>query len=165
MTENKKENVDVLLSKFYSAGEVERIKIDITETDRLFEKFPAPQLSQETIDRIKLQISRKQKRIVFLTILIKTAAVAAVVIIGAVLLLQDTGGKKPADNYAENGYQAALSQVDSSIAALEKEIELLRSELFAVRLNEDNGTNGILAEQVGNVEAEIIDTENFFWKG
>ncbi|MFA5293582.1 MAG: hypothetical protein WC496_11175 [Phycisphaerae bacterium] len=165
MAENKKENIDVLLSKFYSAGEVERIKIDIAETDRLFEKFLAPKISQETVDRIKLQISRKQKRIAFLTIFVKTAAVAAVVIIGAVLLLQDTGGKKPADNYAQNGYQASLSQVDSSIAALEKEIELLRGELFAVRLNEDDGTNGRLAEQVGNVETEIIDTENFFWKG
>jgi cell division protein FtsB len=164
MTENKKENIDNLLSRFYPANEIEQIKIDLKEADRLFEKYPAPQVSQEVIDEIKLKISRRQKRAVFSAIIVKTAAVAAVVIFGTVLLMQNINLEKPVSR-TQNGYQAALVQVDNNIAALEKEIELLRNELVAIRLNENNGTNGQLADSINNIDTEIIETENLFWKG
>ncbi|MBU1259790.1 MAG: hypothetical protein KJ757_06465 [Planctomycetes bacterium] len=164
MTENKKENIDNLLSRFYRADEIEQIKIDLTEADRLFEKYPSPQVSQEVIDEIKSKISRKQRRIAFSSVLVKTAAVAAVVIIGAALLMQNIK-EVPVSHSAQNGYQAALAKVDSNIASLEKEIELLRDELLAIRLNEDDGTNGELADAINNVDTEIIETENLFWKG
>jgi len=164
MTENKKENIDNLLSRFYTADEIKQIKIDLTEADRLFEKYPAPQVSQEVIEEIKLKISRKQRRAVFSAIIVKTAAVAAIVIFGAILLMQNIDREKPV-SLTQNGYQAALAQMDNNIAVLEKEIELLRDELVTIRLNEDNGTNGQLADAINNVDTEIIETENFFWKG
>lgn len=164
MTENKKENIDNLLSQFYQADEIEQIKIDLTETDRLFEKYPALKVSQEVIDEIKLKIGRKQRRAVFSAIIIKTAAVAAVVIISAVLLIQNINREESA-SYTQNDHQATLAQVDNNIASLEKEIEFLRDELAAIRLNEDNGTNGQLADSINNIDTEIIETENLFWKG
>jgi hypothetical protein len=169
MTENKKENIDNLLSRFYPTEQAEQIKNDLIETDRLFEKFPAPQVSQKVIDDIKLKIDRKQKRLVFLTVLVKTAAIAAIVIISAVLLLQNINPQKPT-GYTQNGYEAALWQTDSNgtdpgIASLEKEIELLKGELVAIRLNEDNGTNEQLADSINNVDTEITEVENYFWKG
>jgi hypothetical protein len=169
MTENKKENIDNLLSRFYPTEQAEQIKNDLTETDRLFEKFPAPQVSQKVIDEIKLKIIRKQTRLVFSTVLVKTAAVAAIVIIGAVLLLQNITPQKPT-GHTQNGYEAALWQTDSngtdpSIASLEKEIELLKGEIVAIRLNEDNGTNEQLADSINNVDTEITEIENYFWKG
>ncbi len=163
MTENKKENIDNLLSRFYRADELEQIKIDLTEGDNLFGKYPAPQVSQEVIDDIKLKIGKKQRRASFSSVLVKTAAAAAIVIIGAVILTQNIE-QRPV-SYTQNGYQAALAKVDNNIASLEKEIALLRDELIAIRLNEDNGTNGRLAEAINNVDAEIIETESLFWKG
>ncbi|GEM_PF-3307857 len=164
MTENKKENINNLLSRFYPTEQAEQIKNDLAETDRMFEKFPAPQVAQKVIDEIKLKIDRKQKRIVFSTVLIKTASVAAIVIIGAILLMQNMNGEKPVSR-TQNSYQTALTQVDDNIAALEKEIELLKGELVAVRLNEDNGTNEQLADSINNVDTEITEIENYFWKG
>lgn len=169
MTKNKKENIDNLLSRFYSTEQAEQIKNDLTETDRLFEKLPAPQVSQKVIDEIKLKISKKQTRLAFSTVLVKTAAVAAIVIIGAVLLLQNINRQEPTNNI-QDGYQAALWQTDSNgtdpgIASLEKEIELLKGELVAIRLNEDNGTNEQLADSINNVDTEITEIENYFWKG
>jgi hypothetical protein len=58
-----------------------------------------------------------------------------------------------------------MTQTDNTITALEKEAELLGGELVAVRLGEDNGKSEQINDRIGNVEAEIIDTENFFWKG
>jgi cell division protein FtsB len=163
MTENKKENIDNLLSRFYRPDELEQIKIDLTEADRLFEKYPAPQVSQEVIDEIKSKISRRQRRIAYSSVLVKTATVAAIVIIGAVLLIQNIE-QRPVSR-TQNGYEAALAKVDDNIASLEKEIALLRDELFAIRLNEDNGSNGQLSEAINNIDTEIIETESLFWKG
>ena len=96
---------------------------------------------------------------------VKTIAVAAVVLVASYLLLHDSAGRKPVGNNIQNSYRAALTRTDNSITALEKEAELLGSEVMAVRLGEDNGTNEQLSDSVGNVETEIIETENSFWKG
>ncbi|MDD5011538.1 MAG: hypothetical protein PHQ00_05395 [Phycisphaerae bacterium] len=164
MAENKKENIDNLLSRFYRPDELEQIKIDLTEADRLFEKYPAPQVSQEVIDEIKSKISRRQKRIAYSSVLAKTAAAAAAIVIIVAVLLTQNAERRPASR-TQNGYEATLTKVDNNIASLEKEISLLRDELFSVCLNEDNGTNGQLSEAINNIDTEIIETEGLFWKG
>ena len=165
MIENKNENIDNVLSRFYAPGQAEQIKKDIAEADRLFEEYPALPLSGETLNNIKLKISRRRKHGAFLSVLVKTIAVAAAVLIASYVLVQDNNRQKAAENNAQNSYQAALTRTDNNISVLEKEIELLNGEVVAVRLGEDNGTNEQLSERIGNVETEIIDTENFFWKG
>jgi hypothetical protein len=157
------ENIDNLLSRFYSPDQAEQIKRDIAQGEKLFDEYCAPQLEEKIINNIKLKISHRRKHTAFLSILVKTIAVAAVVVIAS-YLLQDGARQKPVDS-TQNSYQAIMTQADNNITALEKEAELLRSELADIRLGEDNGTNEQLTDSVGNVETEIIDTQNFFWKG
>jgi hypothetical protein len=165
MMENKKENIDNLLSRFYSPDQAEQIKKDITQGEQLFDGYRAPQPQENIISNIKLNISRNRRHTGILQVLVKTIAVAAVVLVASYLLLQNTATQKPVGNNVRNGYRAAMTRTDNSITALEKEAELLGSEVMAVRLGEDNGTNEQLTDSVGNVEVEIINTENFFWKG
>jgi hypothetical protein len=165
MMENKKENIDNLLSRFYSPDQAEQIKKDIAQGEQLFDGYRAPQPQENIINNIKLNISRKRRHTGILHVLVKTIAVAAVVLVASYLLLQNTATQKPAVNNIQNSYRAAMTRTDNSITELEKEAQLLGSEVMAVRLGEDNGTNEQLSDSVGNVETEIIDTENFFWKG
>ena len=173
MTEfkNKNEDIDSLLSKFYSSGEAEQIKNDIAEGDGLFEKFPVPQPSEEMLNHIKLEISRRQRQMTLRKIFACTAATAtaAVILIACYFMLHNTAQQK-LPLYTQNISQETILKADNSesdvkIAAFEKEIELLRGEFVAIRLNEDNGTNGLLTDRVDNIESEIIETENAFWKG
>jgi len=164
MTENKNENLDALLAKFYAPDQAEQIKSDLSDADRLFDKFPAPNPSFSVTEEIKRKINRRQKPVVFSAVLIKTASIAAVVLIVSAFLLHNIDIQKPVEQ-TQSDSVASLSQVDTTITALEKEMELLSSEVLSVRLNEDTGTNGLLSDRVGNVESEILDTELSFWKG
>lgn len=135
---------------------------DLTEIDRIFEKFPAPGPSPVLIEDIKRRINLRQKRISVPNLILKTAAVAAVVLLTWFFLLDDVN--KPVENVNDN-FQNLISQADNNISEFEKEIELLRSELLSVRLNEYDGTNGLLTESVTSLEAELIEIDNSFWKG
>lgn len=152
MTENKNKNFDL-----------SQMKNDLSDIDKLFEKLPAPKLSQRDIDEIKQKINRRQTRLFISNVLIKTAAVAAVVLV-AWALLTGINKEKTADNI-QDSLQVALSQADTNLSALENEMQLLKSELFAIHFNEDDAANGRLTDQVGNVEAQIIETDTSFWKG
>jgi hypothetical protein len=174
MTEfkNKNENIDNLLSKFYPPEQAKQIKNDFASADALFEKFSAPNPSPQTIAQIKQKIDQQLKnrnRIHWTAIFVKTASVAAIVIIiSAVTLLNFN--RKNLTQYAEVNQQSASLQNDeknfgADISLFSKELEQLNSELVAINLGEDNGTNGILTNQVDQVELEIIETENTFWKG
>jgi hypothetical protein len=165
MMENKKENIDNLLSRFYSPDQAEQIKNDIAQGEQLFDGYRAPEPQENIINNIKLNISRNRRHTGILQVLVKTIAVAAVVLVASYLLLQNSATQKPVGNNVQNSWQAALTRTDNNITALEKEAQLLSGEVMDVRLGEDNGTNGQLSDSVGNVETEIIDTENFFWKG
>jgi hypothetical protein len=162
MTKNKNENIDNVLSQFYAPDQAEHIKKDIAEGEKLFDEYRAPEPEEKIINNIKLKISHRRRHTALLSVFVKTIAVAAVVLIASYLFVQDNNRPKATEN---NSYQAALTRMDNNISALEKEFELLKGEVVAVRLGEDNGTNEQFSERVGNVETEIINTENFFWKG
>ena len=164
------ENIDRLLSKFFPPNQAQQIKTDFASADALFEKFPAPNPSQQTLTDIKQRIAQRlesRKHISWTGVLVKTVSVAAViVIISAVLLVNYTG--KDLTQYAKDKQQASLWQreeTDSDISTFEAEIEQLKSELLAINLGEENGTNGTLVNQIEQLELEIIETENTFWKG
>jgi hypothetical protein len=169
MTEfkNKNENIDNLLRKFYSPDQAEEIKNDFASADALFEKFPAPKPSRQTTVKIEQKIVqqlKKRKHTSWKIVLVKTAAVAAsVVIISAVMLLNYN--RKDSTPYAKDKQQASLWQSDTDISTFEAEINQLENELLAINLGEENGTNGVLTDRVEQVELEIIETENTFWKG
>lgn len=166
--ENTNDNLDRLLSKFYSADQTEEMKKDFANADRLFEKFPAPKPSEQTITEIKNRIAVRlsaQKHINWPAVLVKTVAVAAILITTAVLM---TISSKPAKN------QIAQTQPDiekiqlideTDISAFETELQQLQSDLLAINYGETNGTNGSLSDSVEQAELEIIETDNTFWKG
>jgi mannitol-specific phosphotransferase system IIBC component len=174
MTEfkNKNENIDRLLSKFFPPDQTEQIKTDFASADALFEKFPAPNPSPQTIAEIKQKIAAKLRtpnRISWTGVLVKTASVAAIiVIVSAVMLLNFN--RKDSTQYAKDRQQTSLRQSEGTgpntdIPTFEAELEQLKSELLAINLGEENTTNGTLVDQIEQLELEIIETENTFWKG
>jgi hypothetical protein len=165
---NKNDNLDRLLSKFYSAKQAEEMKKDFADADEFFEKFSAPKPSEQTIMEIKNKISAgllTQKHITWPAILVKTAAVAVILITAAVLI---NIRNKPTNNQiAETRPDIEKIQLidETDISVFETELQLLRSELLAINYGETNGTNGSLSDSVEDAELEIIETDNTFWKG
>ncbi|MGB8225359.1 MAG: hypothetical protein WCE45_00635 [Sedimentisphaerales bacterium] len=167
MTEFKNENIDELLAKFFSPDQAEQIKNDFAAGDESFEKFPAPNPPPQILAEIKQRIAQQlenRNRISWTTVLAKTAAVAAIVVIASAVMLLNFS-QKDSTQYTNDNQQASLLQSDTDISAFEAEITQLKNELLAINLGEETGTNGILTDRVEQVELEIIETENAFWKG
>jgi hypothetical protein len=164
---NKNENLDSLLAKFFSASEAKQVKDDFSFADGAFEKFPAAKPAEQTIEEIKRKIAVKlstQKHISWPRVILQAAAVAAVVVVAAVLTWPD----KPAST---GGSAAKIQEQDiqlvseTDISLYEAEIAQLNSELLTLNYGEENGTNGRLLDLTEQVEVEIIETDNTFWKG
>ncbi len=168
MTEFKNKNIDKLLAKFFPPDQAEQIKNDFVSADALFEKFPAPLPAQQTIADIKQKINRQletRRRINWTAVLAKTAAVAAAIVIVSAVILLNFNPKKSI-RLAENKQQTSLWQgSDTNLSTFEAEIEQLKNELLAINLGEENGKSGILTDRVEQLELEVIETENTFWKG
>jgi hypothetical protein len=168
MTEfkNKNDDIDNLLKKFHSPDQAQQIKTDFASADALFKKFPSPNPSGQTLADIKQKIARQlenRKRMSWTAVFIKTAAVAAiVVIISSVMLLNFN--RKGSIQHAKDEQKMSLWQSEE-ISTFDAEIQQLKNELLAINLGEENGTNGILSERVERLELEIVETENTFWKG
>ena len=143
---------------------IEKENINLTEIDRIFEKYPAPQPSPALVDEIKRKISLKRKHISVPVVIFKTVITTAAVIAVSVFLMYEMKEIKPSQQ-TQNAAQVSLTQVDDNIAALEKEIELLSGELYALRLNEDNTANSFLADTITNAEADFYEIDSSFWKG
>lgn len=163
---NKNENLDSLLAKFYPASDAKQAKDDFSFVDGAFEKFPAVRPDERTIKEIKQKIAAKlssQKYINWPRIILQAAAVAAVVIVAVVLTLPDksTTGNKTAKTQTQN--IQLVSEAD--ISQYEEEIAQLNSELLTLNYGEENGVNGALLDLTEQVEVEIIETDNTFWKG
>ncbi|MBN1787928.1 MAG: hypothetical protein JW806_05975 [Sedimentisphaerales bacterium] len=173
MTERENKNIDELLSKFYSPEQAEEMKNDIASGDLLFEKYPAPGPSQQVTAEIKQKIAQRlenRKSPSLPTIILKTASAAAIIVIfSAVLLLNHTRIKS--DRYtADNKLSVPTEQTDYiaseiDISTFEDELKQLKNELLTINLGEYSGTNGTLVDQVEELELEIIEVENTFWKG
>ncbi len=173
MTEfkDKNDNIDDLLKKFYTPDETRHTKNDFASADAFFEKFPAPEPSQQTLTDIKQKIAQQlenRMRTSWTAVFIKTAAVAAIVAVVSALLLVNYTGENPikiAKNKQQQLWQSDETGSDTDISAYDDEIKQLRSELLAINLGEENGTNEILSEQIEQLELEIVVNENTFWKG
>ncbi len=167
MTENKNKNFDEILSEFFTPDQAEQIKKDFSAGDGFFEKYPAPAPAQQMLADIKQKMNHrleKQKRINWPTILLKTAAVAAIVVIVSAIL---TNFSNRLIQPAQNESPASVWQkTDTNISSYEAEIKQLKNELTAINFGEEkNGTNGILSDRVEKIETETIEMENSFWKG
>jgi hypothetical protein len=139
------------------------LKKDSMEIDELFEKFPAPAPSPALVDDIKRRLQTRKQQIGIPKLILKTAAVAAVIILSWSFVFKDLIKQNSDIKVSESSF-SIFSNEDENLSEFEKEINLLRSEFFSVCLNEDS-SNGVLTDSIGSVEADIIETDTSFWKG
>jgi hypothetical protein len=168
MSEFKNKNIDALLSKFFSPEQAEQIKNDFASADALFEKFPAPNPPQQTLADIKQKISQRlenQKQVRWPAVFIKTAAIAVIIVIIHAVMPVNFNKTKP-NQYVKTVEQSLLWQdEETDVSAYNAEITQLKNELMAINLGEETSANGILTDSLQQLELEIIETENTFWKG
>lgn len=164
---NKNENLDELLAKFFSSSQADGIKDDFSFVDGAFEKFPAAKPAEQTIEEIKRKIAVKlstRKHINWPRVILQTAAVAAIVIAAAVLTLSDKPASTGGSTAKIQGQDIQLVS-ETDISLYEAEFAQLKNELLTLNYGEENGTNGMLLDLTEQVEVEIIETDNTFWKG
>jgi hypothetical protein len=162
---NKSENFDELLAKFFSTSQAGQIKDDFSFVDGAFKKFPTAKPAEQTIEEIKRNIAVKlssRKHINWPRVILQTAAVAAIVIAAAVLTLPDKSANN--DTAKTQGQDIQLVS-ETNISLYEAEFTQLKNELLTLNYGEENGTNGMLLDLTEQVEVEIIETDNTFWKG
>jgi hypothetical protein len=139
------------------------LKKDSQAIDELFARFPVPEPGSALVDDIKRRINSQRRRISIPQLIIKTASVAAVVLLTWFFVFDDTHTKKPVADVDESS-SSVFAQADASISAIEKDIDLLQSEYLSVCLNEDC-SGSLFSDSVTNLESEIIETDYSFWKG
>ena len=146
MTEFENKKIDELLAKFFSPDQAEQIKNDFVSADALFEKFPAPAPSQQRLADIKQKIAHRlenQNRISWTAVLLKTAAVAAIIVIASAVVLLNFNQKKLTQSTQNTQQTSVWQNTDTSISSFETEIEQFKNELLTINFGEENGTNGI----------------------
>jgi hypothetical protein len=142
--------------------DLRELKKDSLEIDELFKKYPAPDPSPALVDDIKLRIHTEKQRINIPKVVLKTAAVAAVIVLAWSFVFEDFIRKNTDSSSVFS--TSVFAKEDENINEFEKEINLLRNEFLSVCLNEESAS-GVLTDSVGNVEADIIETDTTFWKG
>ncbi|MBN2019484.1 MAG: hypothetical protein JW749_04595 [Sedimentisphaerales bacterium] len=173
MSNTDKENLTRLFEAFSDADSARQAARDIENGDKLFNAFPAPQLSDEAIEKVKARVSLalKRRRIVSIQWKVLSAAgVAAVIVIGILLSSKFTNpaveARRPAIYTA--GIPGRIwegSDIiadDADFAVLAAEIETIKNTLAGVQVS-DNDENGDSA--VGDLEMELIEISGDIWKG
>jgi len=173
MEGQNKENLKELFEKFGDSEQAKQAVEDIQKAERILRKQPAPEPDGELIANIKAEIARallRRKANAFRRIAYKVAAAAAAVIILAAIsakLFEKDRGEPERLAYASIIPAAIwesddIATDDEDLAILAAEIEQIESELQAWQLGE-NGGNGHI--DVVELEMELIEINNIFWKG
>lgn len=136
---------------------------DLNEINRIFEKYPAPQPSPALVDDIKRKITSRPKRTSIPVLIFKTAITTAAVILISIFITNEIREIQPSQQ--AKAVSKIFSEQTDDIAVYEKEIELLSSELIALRLDEENSASNPAADSLTNVEADFYEIDNTFWKG
>jgi hypothetical protein len=164
------ENLKEVFEKFLEPKEAEQAAEDMARGERILREHPAAKADDELIAGIKMKISGvlHRKTVAFRRIVYKTAVVAAAVILLAAI------GTRLFEKGGESGKAAAsiidgviwesegLAADDVDLAILAAEIEQIEDEVLALQLGEDGG-NG--SKAVTELEIELIEINNDFWKG
>ncbi len=142
---------------------------DFKEAEKIFDENPAPEPGRELLIDIKAKIaqelSREKPKSFRLTIR-KIAAIAAAFFVLAVLnvkLFEKPTGLNTASIIPAAIWESEdLADDDVDLAVLTEEVEQIESELLALQLDE-NSSNGEAA--IDELETELIEINNNFWKG
>ncbi len=173
MNNRNEENLKEVFEKFLEPKEVEQAAEDIAQGERIFREHPAAEPDDEFIADIKMKISGAllhRKATSFRRTAYKTAVAAVAVILLAVIstrFFEKGSGesKKAAAASIIDGViweSERLAADDADLAILAAEIEQIEDEMLALQLAEDGG-NG--SKAVTELEIELIEINNDFWKG
>ncbi|MDD5327145.1 MAG: hypothetical protein PHY02_04940 [Phycisphaerae bacterium] len=160
------ENLKELFEKFVEGEQAEQAAEDIRKGEQILGGNPAPQPDDELIANIKAEIAvslYNKKQDTLRRTAYKMMAVAAGFMLLAVISVKLFEKNSIEPERAVNS-PAALSAVwdNSADETLTAEIEQIESDLFAMQSSE-NSSNG--SEAVTELEMEMIETNNDFWKG
>ena len=166
MTE-KKENLEELLHAFLDEQQAAQAERDIRLGDDLLRSYPAPAPDKLVTDRIKAQIgaelAHRRNRP---AVLLKRAAVAAVLIAGVLTGIKYMGqnqtAQQPAIAAAGWIWQDNADGGDVQFAMLVNEIEEIEADIAGIRLDEYAEENGA---DLSELEIEFVEIEGDFWKG
>jgi hypothetical protein len=164
-----------LFERFMGREEAARAAEDISKGEQILRDFPAPSPDEETISRVKAEITHAlvYRRVRAITRLgLRAAAVAAVVAITAIVIVAVFEKKEPqkprvvatttAMIPAISWESDTLADDDAEIAAIISEIDQIESEMIAMGLGE-NGGNG--QTDSTDLEMELVEINSDFWKG
>ncbi len=174
MKKQNDENLEQLLEKFLGTEEAQKAAKEIRQGEELFAQHPAPELDERQLASLKAQISARlsKPRATFSAARVfKIAGVAAAVIIFGWVGLQFFELSRPEPRIertvAVEGVRRTWSgwdetEVDTEMAGLVEEIDQIESSIFALRLGEQDSANGTI---LADIETEMVEIDNVFWKG
>ena len=185
--ENKKENIEELMRKFLGAEEGRKAAGEIGQVEQLFDSNPAPEPGEQLIENIRGQVSERLSKPRAVRRGYQVAVVAAAVIVWGWVAVQFFESSRPemertvavdtTSTTASTDMVASLdrqpaediwsdlddSEVDAEITIINEEIESIEGAIFALRLGDEQDIEN--GEILADVEFEIVEVDNSFWKG
>jgi len=170
MSDEKSENLEQLLSKFFDPRQADEIAEDIKQGEQILHTNPAPEPANSVTANIKAEIAKRpaeRKTIGSRRALYKAAAVAAGFIIAAFIgvhfFVPTQHDQSVAATMPKIIWESTdLSTDDPELAVLTAEIQELENSVIALSLNGHDRENETL---ITELEMELIEIETDFWKG
>jgi len=168
------ENLEQLLGKFQDAEQARKAADEIKQGEKLFALHPAPEPDERLIASIKERIAMRlsgSKAAGYKAKAYKIAAVAAVIVVLSWVGLQFFEQSRPGPEIerttvAESSHRTWSgwdeTEADAELADLAEEIDRIEGSILALRLGEQDSVNGTV---LVDIETEMVEIDNFFWKG
>jgi hypothetical protein len=174
MENQNEENLEQLLGRFLDAEQARKAADEIKQGDKLFALHPAPEPDKRLIASIKGRVAARLSRSQaagYKAKAYKIAAVAAAIIILSLVGLQFFKQSRPEPGIerttvAESSHETWSgwdeTDADVELADLTEEIDQIEGNILALRLGEQDSVNGTV---LVDIETEMVEIDNFFWKG
>ena len=170
MGNQRHEDWQALFGRFVDAPRAETAAEDVRAGERMLEAWPAPKPNDDLIAYINVQMVARQRRKRRLARLSRAlAAAAAVIVVAAIALLGHGPGPK------RNTHMTYASIIPTSVwesddvNAEDAELMYFQSEIRRIEAQrealESGGDDLGPAEDVEEIEMELMQIETEFWKG
>jgi hypothetical protein len=174
MENQNSENLEQLLGKFLDTEQARKAADEINQGEKLFALHPAPEPDERLIASIKGRVAAslsRPKAVSYKAQVCKVAAVAAAIVVWSWVGLQffERSQPKPeikratvAESSPRTWSGWDTTEVDAELADLAEEIDQIEGSILALRLGEQDGVNGTV---LVDIETEMVEINNSFWKG
>ena len=177
MNNREQENLRELFEKFLDSEQAKQAVNDMSKLEHAINEYPAPLPDQELIDDIKFRIGREllirraEKSQRSYRPIYRIAAAAAIVVItifAGLRLFDQNSSEKPASVITASLIPTSvwenedITEADQELTTLTAEIEQVETEMLTLKFDgsSDNGY-----DELAEIESELIETNNNFWKG